>query len=182
MSISSGGLASRIFIAAISVLAAGQQLAFGRRLQHRLGFGDGLRAAIGEGVGDHAAFFRIARDALRRVLDRRHDVHVAGTAADIALEFMPDGLAVHHALAADHIDRGHDHARGAEAALQAVVVAEGFLHTGCSLPSFARPSMVVTCAPCACTANMVQDFTALPSICTTQAPHWLVIAADMRAG
>ena len=32
------------------------------------------------------------------------------------------------ALAMDHIDRGHDHAGGAEAALQAVMLAEGFLH------------------------------------------------------
>ena len=32
------------------------------------------------------------------------------------------------ALAMDQIDRGHDHAGGAEAALQAVVLAKGFLH------------------------------------------------------
>src|SRR4051812_40299270 len=31
--------------------------------------------------------------------------------------------------------------------------------------------MVSTLAPSACQANMVQDFTALPSTCTTQAPH-----------
>ena len=34
--------------------------------------------------------------------------------------------------------------------------------------------MVVTFEPEACPASMVQDFTALPSTCTTQAPHWLV--------
>src|SRR5215831_17156361 len=34
--------------------------------------------------------------------------------------------------------------------------------------------MVVTFEPSACTASMVQDFTDLPSTCTTQAPHWLV--------
>ena len=32
------------------------------------------------------------------------------------------------ALAMDQIDRGHDHAGGAEAALQAMMLAEGFLH------------------------------------------------------
>jgi len=31
--------------------------------------------------------------------------------------------------------------------------------------------MVVTLAPSALIASMVQDFTAAPSICTTQAPH-----------
>jgi len=44
------------------------------------------------------------------------------------------------------------------------------------------PSIVVTLEPAACPASTVQDFTARPSICTTQAPHWLVIAADMGAG
>ena len=29
---------------------------------------------------------------------------------------------------------------------------------------------------------MVQDFTALPSTWTTQAPHWRRVAADMRPG
>src|SRR5438105_9826311 len=46
--------------------------------------------------------------------------------------------------------------------------------TGCSLPSCARPSMVVTERPSAWTANREQDFTALPSRRTVQAPHWLV--------
>src|SRR6516164_8118997 len=36
------------------------------------------------------------------------------------------------------------------------------------------PSMVVTLEPEACPASTVQDFTARPSIWTTQAPHWLV--------
>ena len=34
--------------------------------------------------------------------------------------------------------------------------------------------MVMTLAPSAWTASMVQDFTDLPSTWTTQAPHWLV--------
>src|ERR1700730_12074153 len=36
------------------------------------------------------------------------------------------------------------------------------------------PSMVVTLAPLACPTSTVHDLTARPSICTTQAPHWLV--------
>src|SRR3954468_14013806 len=43
---------------------------------------------------------------------------------------------------------------------------------GCSVPLLARPSMVRTFLPSASQANMVQAFTALPSRCTTQAPHW----------
>src|SRR5216684_1125654 len=43
---------------------------------------------------------------------------------------------------------------------------------GCSgAPSGARPSMVLTSCPSAMTASVVQDLTALPSRCTTQAPH-----------
>ena len=43
--------------------------------------------------------------------------------------------------------------------------------TGCRWPSLARPSIVVTSAPSACTANMVHDFTALPSTSTVHAPQ-----------
>src|SRR6516164_140196 len=45
---------------------------------------------------------------------------------------------------------------------------------GCSSSPLAMPSMVVTLEPEACPASTVQDFTARPSIWTTQAPHWLV--------
>src|ERR1700724_269470 len=45
---------------------------------------------------------------------------------------------------------------------------------GCSLPSFSRPSTVVISDPSACTANMVQDFTASPFISTVQAPQYVV--------
>ena len=44
-----------------------------------------------------------------------------------------------------------------------------------SVPSaLAMPSMVVMSLPSACTANMVQDFTDMPSISTVQAPQWVV--------
>src|SRR5207302_10859434 len=43
---------------------------------------------------------------------------------------------------------------------------------GCSgAPSAANPSMVLTSCPSAITTSVVQAFTALPSRCTTQAPH-----------
>src|SRR6201996_2716876 len=43
---------------------------------------------------------------------------------------------------------------------------------GCSgAPSAASPSIVFTSWPSAITVSVVQDFTALPSRCTTQAPH-----------
>ena len=36
------------------------------------------------------------------------------------------------------------------------------------------PSMVTMSAPSACIATMLQDLTALPFMCTVQAPHWAV--------
>src|ERR1700747_278938 len=61
--------------------------------------------------------------------DRFDDVVVAGAAADIALEFFADGpLLERVALAVPQVDRGHDHAGRAEAALQAMVLAERLLH------------------------------------------------------
>src|SRR5690349_14348237 len=54
--------------------------------------------------------------------DRLDDVVVAGAAAEVALELLADGVVVEIVtLAVDHIDRGHDHAGRAEAALQTVI-------------------------------------------------------------
>src|SRR6202051_3800348 len=44
---------------------------------------------------------------------------------------------------------------------------------GCSTPSFARPSMVVTSAPSFMTASVRQELIRRPSISTVQAQHWL---------
>src|SRR5262245_4279773 len=61
--------------------------------------------------------------------DRLDDIVVAGAAAEIAFELMTDGGIVEVvALAVDHVHRGHDHARGAVAALQPVMLAERLLH------------------------------------------------------
>src|SRR5262245_3113766 len=45
---------------------------------------------------------------------------------------------------------------------------------GCSLPPWARPSMLRTLAPSQDAASVVHDLMARPSTWTTQAPHWLV--------
>src|SRR6476659_4531436 len=52
-----------------------------------------------------------------RIEHRFDDIVVAGAAADVAFEFLPNGLFVEIAAVAVHtIDRRHDHARGAVAA------------------------------------------------------------------
>ena len=54
---------------------------------------------------------------------------VAGAAADIAFQFVPDSCLVElAAVSMDDINRRHDHARRAVAALQTVIVAERGLH------------------------------------------------------
>src|SRR5262252_10588181 len=61
--------------------------------------------------------------------DGLDDVVVAGAAAEVALELVANGGIVKVvALAVDHVDRGHDHAWGAIAALQSMMLAERLLH------------------------------------------------------
>src|SRR5262249_30884168 len=77
----------------------------------------------------HLARASACRHRLRAGRDRLQDVVVAGAAAEIAFELLADRLLVEVvALAADDVDRRHDHAGRAEAALQAVVLAERLLH------------------------------------------------------
>src|SRR5581483_10497756 len=72
----------------------------------------------------HSAFHRA-----RAGVDSLDDVVIAGAAAKIAVEFVPDGFLVEVvALAVHHVDRGHDHAGRAIAALQSVVLTERRLH------------------------------------------------------
>src|SRR5690606_20256649 len=56
------------------------------------------------------------------------NVMISGAAADIALEPFADLLLAGVRLALGQIDRAHDHAGRAEAALQPVVLAERLLH------------------------------------------------------
>ena len=76
-------------------------------------------------------------------------------------------------FSAEQVDGLHDHPRGAEAALEAVALAEGLLdRVQLALGRVsARPSMVVTVRPLACTASTLHDFTLVPSRCTVHAPQ-----------
>lgn len=53
---------------------------------------------------------------------------VARAAAQIAVEFRANRGVIEWTLVACKINRAHDHARGAKAALQSVMRAKGFLH------------------------------------------------------
>src|SRR5215213_3967349 len=66
---------------------------------------------------------------LRARGNRLDDIVIARAAAEIAFELVPDRELVETiAFAINDVDGGHDHARRAEAALQTVMLAEGFLH------------------------------------------------------
>src|SRR5665213_4581312 len=73
--------------------------------------------------------WRLARHRLRTCFDCLDDVVIARAAADIAVELFADGMFVETvAVATNDIERRHDHAGRAVAALQAMMFAEGFLH------------------------------------------------------
>ena len=63
----------------------------------------------------------------RRGFHRVHDVLVPGAAAQVAVQAVPDLLLAGVGVAVQDLLGGHDHARRAEAALQAVLIPEGFL-------------------------------------------------------
>src|SRR5690349_466280 len=65
---------------------------------------------------------------LGSVLHGLDDVHVAGTAAQIARDRLADLLFARVLVRGEERARGHEHARRAESALQAVLLGEAFLH------------------------------------------------------
>src|SRR3954469_15158062 len=67
-------------------------------------------------------------DRLGGVADGGDDVLVARAAAVVALDRVTDLGVGRVGGAVPQVDRGHDHARRAEAALQAVLLPEGGLH------------------------------------------------------
>src|SRR5262249_51619396 len=70
-----------------------------------------------------------ASHVLRARRDGFDDVVIAGAAAQVAFQLLADGLVVEVvAFTVDHVDRGHDHAWRAEAALKTVMLAERRLH------------------------------------------------------
>ena len=109
--------------------------------------------------------------------DRLHDVLVAGAAAEVALEPVADLVLGGVRVLAQQVEAGHDHARGAVAALQPVGLVERLLQRvqRCALPgvgqaldradlSRRRPGRRAS----------VQDFTDWPSTWTVQAPQFEV--------
>src|SRR5690242_4271473 len=61
--------------------------------------------------------------------DGHDDVLIAGAAAEITLQLLADDLIGEVVpLAVNEVDRGHDHAGRAEAALQTMMLAKRFLH------------------------------------------------------
>ena len=62
------------------------------------------------------------------LLNRFDNVLVTGATAQIAFELLANFSFAGMGVALAQIDGAHDHARGAKAALQAVMIAEGLLH------------------------------------------------------
>src|SRR4051794_3287241 len=62
------------------------------------------------------------------LLDRAHDVLVTGATADVAVELLTDLGRARIRMALAQVDRSHQHAGRAEAALQAMAVLERGLH------------------------------------------------------
>src|SRR5918996_5618763 len=60
--------------------------------------------------------------------DRLDDVVIAGAATEIALQPLADLVLGRVRIVLQEVDRAHDHAGGAEAALQRVMLAERRLH------------------------------------------------------
>src|SRR5919197_603784 len=77
-----------------------------------------LRLRRGCGLGRRSRF---ATHRRARLADRGDDVVVAGAAADVALERMADLVVAGVALAGQEVGRRHDHAGGAETALETVL-------------------------------------------------------------
>src|SRR6478752_7457850 len=67
-------------------------------------------------------------DGLGCMADRRADVLVAGAAAEVALDGVPDLVVRRIRVVLEEVDRGHDHPGGAEPALEAVLLPERGLH------------------------------------------------------
>ena len=114
--------------------------------------------------------------------DRRDDVLVAGAAAVVALERVPDLVVGGVGVPGEEVGRDHDHAGRAEPALEAVLLPERLLQGMEAVASGARPSIVVTLPPSAWTASIVQDFTAVAVDVDGARAALARVAADVGAG
>ena len=75
-----------------------------------------------------------------------HDVLIAGAAAQITFEPVPDLFFRRRRITVEQMSGRHDHAGRTIAALEPVLIPEACC-TGCSLPSTARPSIVTMLRP-----------------------------------
>src|SRR6202043_2644936 len=94
-------------------------------------FGDPFQRSLFGGSFPGAAFVTRTHGAhgASPGCNRLDDIVVTGATAEIAFELVPDRLVVELvALAVHDVDGGHDHARRAIAALQAMMLAECLLH------------------------------------------------------
>src|ERR1017187_3499704 len=82
----------------------------------------------GFGFGDGSGGHELRSCLVRSFLDRVDDVLVARAAAEIAVQTVADLFVGGVRVALQQLAGSHDHARRAEAALEAVLVPEGFLH------------------------------------------------------
>src|SRR6266704_3219785 len=73
------------------------------------------------------AMVRLLTPRARGGLDRGDDVLIAGAAAKIALDRVPDLPLARAGVLRQQVDRGQDDARGAEAALQSVLLPKRLL-------------------------------------------------------
>ena len=121
----------------------------------------GLREAGAAGLAGHVLLAELT--PCERILDRA----IAGAAAEIAFQRLRQV----GALLLVERGGGHDHAGGAEAALEGLRVKEGLLHRMQTALAGARPSMVVTSRPSARKAGTRQECTGVPSSQTVQAPQ-----------
>ena len=115
------------------------------------------------------------------VLDRLDDVVIARAAAEVAREPLADLALGRVGVALEQVGRGHDHARRAVAALQAVLRVEALLERVQVGPCRPCPRSCARSAPSAWTARIVQLFTDSPSRWTVQAPQLDVSQPDVRA-
>ena len=110
----------------------------------------------------------------RGVLNRPHDVLVSSAAAQVAFETMTDLLDGGTGIGAQQLTVPSSPSRACRIRIEDRAYSRRRSARIPSSPPVARPSIVVTLAPCACTARHVQDLTAISSSRTVHAPHWLV--------
>ena len=110
-----------------------------------------------------------------RLLHRLHDVVVAGAAAQVAVEALRASSSRRDSgAAATQVEGAHHHARGAEAALQRRDTRGTPPASDAARRCAPRPRSSSPWRRRPAAARIVHDFTARPSRCTVQAPHWPV--------